>query len=63
MTTQIHILNPSDSNHGQHIKVTFTRKGDDPKVSHLAPGESKALWVSDTDDVHVTEIFAPKAKK
>lgn len=61
MTTQVHIVNSSESNPNQHAKVTFTRKGDvPPQVVLLAPGESKAFWINDTDDVHVTEIFAPK---
>lgn len=60
MTTQVHILNSSDSNPSQHARVTFKRQNQPDKVVLLAPGESKAWWINETDDVHVTEVFSPK---
>lgn len=60
MTTQVHIVNSSDSNPAQHAKVTVTKPNQEPKVTLLAPGESKAYWIGSSDNISVTEIFEPK---
>lgn len=62
MTTQVHIVNSSDSNPSQHAKVTLTKPNQEPVVVLLAPGESKAWWIGSSDNINVTEIFEPKPK-
>lgn len=59
MTTQVHVVNSSDSNPNQNAKVTFTRQNQAPQVVLLAPGMSKAWWIGESDDIHVTEVSAP----
>lgn len=59
MTTQVHVVNASDSNPQQNAKVTFTRTGQEPQVVLLAPGTSKSWWIGSSDDIHVTEVSAP----
>lgn len=66
MTTQIHIVNSSDSNPSQHARVTFSRRGSTtPEMVLLSPGESKAFWISGDaegqgDMIYVSEVFAKK---
>ena len=65
MTTQVHIVNSSDSNPHQHTRVTFSRPGQDDKTTLLAPGESKGYWISgnkegEGDKITVVEVFSPK---
>lgn len=62
MTTQVHIVNSSDSNPAQHAKVTLKRGGTDGIVVLLAPGESVAYWIGSSDHIDVTEVFEPKPK-
>jgi len=71
MTTQIHIVNSSDSNPQQHARVTFQRRfpAYEDKPEHveetgiaLAPGESKAFWIGPSDTITVTEVFEPKPR-
>lgn len=64
LTTQIQVVNSSESSATQHAKVTYTRAGVDT-VFLLAPGESKALWIAGDkegigDKISIVEIFAPK---
>ncbi len=65
MTTQVHIVNSSDSNPRQHTRVTFSRPGQEVKITLLAPGESKGYWISgdaagEGDKITVVEVFSPK---
>jgi hypothetical protein len=67
MTTQVHIVNSSDSNPNQHARVTFKRRGytDHAEVFNLSPGESKGFWIGGDangvgDEITVVEVFAPK---
>ena len=65
MTTQVHIVNSSDSNPSQHARVTKSRAGAPDQVVLLAPGESKCWWISGDangvgDAISVVEVFAPK---
>jgi len=65
MTTQVHIVNSSDSNPHQHARVTFSHPGQEDKTVLLAPGESKGWWLSgygsgDGDKITVVEVFSPK---
>lgn len=62
MTTQVHIVNSSESNPSQHAKVTIKRGTAEPQVTLLSPGESKAFWIGTSDDIHITEVFEPKPK-
>lgn len=56
MTTQIHIVNSSDSNPRQHAHVTVTKHQSGAEFTHrLAPGDSKGIWLSPGDTVKVEE--------
>jgi hypothetical protein len=68
MTTQIHIVNSSESNPAQHARVTLSRPGQEDKIVFLSPGESKAWWISGDaqgigDKISVVEVFASKPKE
>jgi hypothetical protein len=66
MTTQVHIVNSSDSNPQQHARVTMQPNPQAPEqVFLLAPGESKAFWITGNAEgighkITVVEVFAPK---
>jgi hypothetical protein len=69
MTTQVHIVNSSDSNPNQHARVSLQSNPNAPEqIVLLAPGESKAFWISGDADgvgskITVVEVFAPKPKE
>ena len=66
MTTQVHIVNSSDSNPNQHARVALqSNPGAPEQIVLLAPGESKAFWISGDANgvgskITVVEVFAPK---
>lgn len=68
MTTQVHIVNASDSNPNQHARVTKSRFGCPDEVVLLSPGETKGWWISGDaegvgDKITVVEVFAKKPEK
>ncbi len=68
MTTQVHIVNSSDSNPAQHARVTLSRPDSEDTIVLLAPGESKSWWVrgnaeGEGDKITVVEVFATKPEE